>query len=53
MGFLHEFNIICLFSIYIEYYYEIKLILQVYGKPKIMGIFMDIRDVMWGSISEI
>jgi hypothetical protein len=51
-GFIHEFNIICLFLIYIVYYYESKLLLQSYGEPKIMGIFMDIRDVIWGSISE-
>jgi hypothetical protein len=53
MGFIHEFNIICLFSIYIIYYYETILIWQCYGKPKIMEIFMDLRYVMEGNISKI
>jgi hypothetical protein len=48
MGFIHEFNIICLFSIYITFYYEIIPIRQGYGRTKIMGIFMDLRDVMGG-----
>jgi hypothetical protein len=40
MGFIHEFNILCLFSIYIIFYYETILILQGYGRPKIM-------DILW------
>jgi uncharacterized membrane protein YesL len=39
-----------LFSIYIIYYYETILILQGYGWPKIMGIFMDLIHVMGGNI---
>jgi hypothetical protein len=42
LGFINEFNIIYLFSIYIVYYYETKLILQGYEIPKIMGIFMNL-----------
>jgi uncharacterized membrane protein len=55
MGFNHEFNIICLFLIYIIYCYETKLILPGYARPKIMRIFMDLRDVMGGggNISKI
>jgi hypothetical protein len=39
MGFIHEFNIIYLFSIYITFYYETILILQGYGRPKNYGNF--------------
>jgi hypothetical protein len=46
MIFIHKFNIICLFSIYITFYYEIILILQGYGRLKIMGIFMDLSYAM-------
>jgi hypothetical protein len=41
MSFIHEFNIICLFSIYIVYYYETKLVMSF------------IHEFMWGSIFKI
>jgi hypothetical protein len=44
--FYMNLTLFCLFSIYIIYYYETKLILQGYGRPKLMGIFMDLRDVI-------
>jgi hypothetical protein len=44
--FYMNLTLFCLFSIYIIYYYETILILQGYGRPKIMGIFMDLRDIM-------
>jgi hypothetical protein len=46
MGFIHEFNIICLFLIYVTFYCETILILQGYERLKIMGIFMDHSYVM-------
>jgi hypothetical protein len=52
MGFILEFNIIYLFSIYITFYYETILILQGYGRTKIMEIFMDLRDALGGNISK-
>jgi hypothetical protein len=42
-----------LFSIYIIHYYETKVILLGHGRPKIVGIFMDLRDVTGGNISKI
>jgi hypothetical protein len=44
--FYTNLTLFCLFSIYIIYYYETILISQGYGSPKIMDIFMDLRDVM-------
>jgi hypothetical protein len=38
-GFIHEFNIICLFSIYITFYYETKLIFTGLWKAKNYGDF--------------
>jgi hypothetical protein len=46
-------TLFCLFSIYIIYYYETKLICQGYGRPKIMEIFMDLFYVMGGNIYKI
>jgi hypothetical protein len=48
MGSIHDFNIICLFLIYITFYYETILIWQSYGRTEIMGIFMDLRYSMGG-----
>jgi hypothetical protein len=48
IDFIHEFNIIYLFSIYIIYYYKTILIWQVYKRLKIMEIFMNLRDVRGG-----
>jgi hypothetical protein len=39
--FYTNLTLFCLFSMYIIYYYETILILQVYERPKIMGIFYE------------
>jgi hypothetical protein len=51
--FYTNLTLFCLFPIYIIYYYETILILQGYRSPKIMGIFMDLKDVMMGNIYKI
>jgi hypothetical protein len=53
MDSIDEFNTIFLFSIYITFYYKTILIWQDYVRPKIMEIFMDLRDAMGGNISKI
>jgi hypothetical protein len=44
--FYMNLTLFCLFSIYIIYYYKTILIWQGYGRSKIMGIFMNLRDVV-------
>jgi hypothetical protein len=44
--FYRNLTLFCLFSIYIIYYYETILIWQCYVRPNIMGIFMELEDVM-------
>jgi hypothetical protein len=51
--FYANLTLICLFPINILYYYETILIWQGYGRPKILGIFMDLRDAKVGNISKI
>jgi hypothetical protein len=51
--FYTNLTLFCLFSIYIIYYYETILISQGYGSPKIMDIFMNLRNIIRGNISKI
>jgi hypothetical protein len=51
--FYKNLTLFCLFSIYVIYYYETKLIWPGYGRPKIMKIFTDLRYVMGGNVYKI
>jgi hypothetical protein len=52
-GFIYKFNTIFLFSNYIAFCLWNNTELTGYGSKKIMGIFVDLRDVMGGNISKI
>jgi hypothetical protein len=51
--FYTNLTLFCLFSIYVIYYYKTNWFYSVMEGKKIMGIFIDLRDVMGGNISKI
>jgi hypothetical protein len=53
MGFIHEFNNIYLFSIYIIFYYETILMWMVTEGKILWEFFLEIKDVMGSNIPKI
>jgi hypothetical protein len=53
MGFIHEFNNIYLFSIYIIFYYETILTWMVTEGKILWEFFLEIKDVMGSNIPKI